>query len=282
MMNKWLLQPLIVMMGLTSFPSSAKIFSYISKSEGVVWAADYTFHITLWDIEGNTPVTFCAVWDNCYISINHMHTLDGEGGNESGGQTHPYKRVNIRGLTTMREVQNKVFEEWGRPPYNGATRHRDPDQENIQHIQECVGIFYENDSVGSKRLLPGSMCGIAPPPIGACKIMETSIEVDYGPISDSSLQGATETTTFHVNCNQNLSVNVIFAGTGTDSTTSLRPNGSLKARLYLNDKLGEQGVVVNVPANAMVPVTLKSVLETSGKVESGDFSGSAALILTLP
>lgn len=60
-------------------------------------------------------------------------------------------------------------------------------------LQECVGLFYQEESSGiakSGRLLPGSSCGIAPPPVGACQIIDGSVNLDYGEINENELNNA--------------------------------------------------------------------------------------------
>lgn len=134
-------------------------------------------------------------------------------------------------------------------------------------------------------LIPGSLCGIAPPPIGACKINNTIPDINFGPISEADLAGQSKQVNISVTCNLAMDVLVIATGVNvTNGRVNLRPDNSLYANLYLggNNTPGENGYRIHVPAGGTNSVTLKAVLGTSGRVQAGQFEGAAALILTVP
>lgn len=273
---KWLSYIFITSMAAISLPASAAIFSYITEATGSSSNAQYTYVIERWDEENDGTPSPCASWPRCYININHKHTASGNPGSVARSL------VDVSGLRTMQEVRAAVIRSTGFP-INGRTNHvGDPLAKN----QECVGLFYQNISSGlvesSGRLLPGSLCGIAPPPVGACRISESSVDINYGDIDEVSLPNATGSSSFTVTCNIQMDVLVIASGMD-NGKVRLRDDGSLKASLFLNNTVpGQTGVLVRVPAGGGVNVGITSKLETNGRVKSGPFQGAGSLILTVP
>ncbi|NHB92683.1 adhesin [Photorhabdus cinerea] len=263
----------LVLLSLFSSEAVASIFSYITKSEGIPTNAYYTFVIERWDEEDDFTPNPCYGYSACWISINHRHNVNGYSG-------QPFRLFNIRveRYRTMKQVQKEILKQTSFP-ITGIAKHVGP---AIQSHQECVGLFYETDRNGFRGgLLPGSLCGIAPPPIGFCQVSEGSVELNYGNIDEAKLEGATRSENINVTCNRDM--NIVVTATGPDrGVVPLRGDGSLKAQLLLNDRKGEQGVPIFVPAGGNVPVTVKSILQKNGRVEAGPFSGSGAIILAMP
>ncbi|TDB56858.1 adhesin [Photorhabdus khanii] len=270
---KKLFSACLVFLSLFSSGAAASIFSYITKSEGVPTNAYYTFVIERWDEENDFTPNPCYGYSACWVSVNHRHSVDGYSG-------QPYKLFNIRveRYRTMKQVQAQILKQTSFP-ITGIAKHIGP---AIQSHQECVGLFYETDRNGFRgRLLPGSLCGVAPPPIGFCQVSEGSVELNYGNIDEAELEGASRTENINVTCNRD--IEIVVTATGPDrGFVPLRSDGSLKAQLLLNNRRGEEGVSVFVPAGGSVPVMVKSVLQKNGKVEAGPFSGSGAIILAMP
>lgn len=210
----------------------------------------------------------------CYVTVNHKHTVNGTGGNPA------FQIARIEKLRTLAEVRDVVLKNRSFP-IEGQTTHRGP---SLNSNQECVGLFYQPNSSGISprgKLLPGSLCGIAPPPVGACKISEGAVNLNYGDIDEASLSGAKRSETINVTCN--LAMKVLVIASGSDSgRVPLRADKSLYADLYLNNYPGEKGVTVNVPAGGSAPVSVSSTLRTNGRVAPGRFFGSGSIILTMP
>ncbi|TNH44169.1 MrpH family fimbial adhesin [Photorhabdus luminescens] len=264
---------LVLLLSLFSSSAVASIFSYITKSEGIPTNAYYTFVIERWDPENDFTPNPCYGYSACWISVNHRHFADGYSG-------QPYRLFNTRveRFKTMKQVQAEILK-YTSFPITGVAKHFGP---AIRSHQECVGLFYETDRSGFHgRLLPGSLCGVAPPPIGFCQVSEGSVELNYGSIDEAKLEGATRAENINVTCN--VDIEIIVTATGPDrGLVPLRSDGSLKAKLLLNEKNGEDGVAVFVPAGGSVPITVKSILQKNGRVEAGPFSGSGAIILAMP
>lgn len=270
-------------MMLFSASSMAAIFSYITESKEVGHnndGANYTFIIQRWDPEPPGTLNPCYGWPKCYITINHRHSPDGSGGVRTESiinDAHKYR--------TMAELRSAVLKKISLPYGPKVAIHRNTP---LDQIQECVGLFYQPNSGGYSPkgfLLPGSSCGIAPPPVGACQIINGSVDLDYGQINENEIENARRSQTIHVTCNKDMTVKVIATGMASDHIP-LRPDNSLYADLYLRsdagEYLGEDGAIIYVPKNRATAVTVTSELHTNGRVDAGFFSGSGAMILTLP
>lgn len=271
---------LSVLFGAVMFSSSASaaIFSYITESDGTPAHATYTFEIARWDeYSPNTPNS--CTYRPCYVTINHKHTASGTPG------VSTYQAVNVTGLATMSEVRN-AFKNVHTLPFRGQTRH---DGDVLNSNQECVGLFFQPTQGSTVNaggyMIPGSLCGIAPPPVGACKINENIPDLSFGSISEAELAGQIREVTVSVSCNLPMNVLVIATGvSGTNSRENLRSDGSLYANLTLGDynAPGENGYSLYVPGGGANTVKLKARLGTNGRVQPGSFRGGAALILTVP
>ncbi|WP_353242686.1 hypothetical protein [Providencia sp.] len=183
----------------------------------------------------------------------------------------------------MREVRQAFLDKFPLP-FKGSTQHVG---ESLNSNQECVGIFFQPSAgfAGKGSLINGSLCGIAPPPVGACKINENIPDLSFGTVSEAELAGQTREVTVSVTCNLSMSVLVIATGvSGTNSRENLRSDGSLYANLTLGNynTPGENGYSLYVPAGGSSTVKLKARLGTNGRVQPGSFRGGAALILTVP
>lgn len=264
-------------MMLFSTSSMAAIFSYITESKLVgSTGADYTFIVQRWDPEPPTTLNPCYGWKRCYITVNHRHEADG-----SGGTATRVVLTNAQTYLTMEQLRQAVLAKLALPygPTKAVHRGVDPSL-----LQECVGLFYQEESGGiakSGRLLPGSSCGIAPPPVGAYQIIDGSVNLDYGEINENELNNARRAKSIYITCNKDMSVKVIATGMVSDRIP-LRSDNSLYANLYLNNYSGEDGAIIYVPKGRATPVEVSSILRTNGRVDAGFFSGSGALILTLP
>lgn len=268
---------LSVLFGAVMFSSSASaaIFSYITSSTGNPANATYYFTLDRWDDYAPNVLNECT-YRPCYLAINHKHTAAGTPGSTT------YPTIDVTNLRTMQEVRQAFLSKFPLP-FNGNTIHNGP---YLQSNQECVGLFFQtNRTGGTGHLLNGSLCGIAPPPVGACKINENIPNISFGSISEGELAGQSREVTVSVSCNLTMNVLVIATGvSGTNSKENLRQDGSLYASLTLgnNNTPGENGYQLSVPAGGVNTVKLKATLGTNGRVQPGAFNGAAALILTVP
>ncbi|MEQ4674760.1 adhesin [Providencia vermicola] len=277
---------LSLLIGAVMFSSSASasIFSYITESKpGVNPArgdADYKYVIARWDPEKPGVNNPCYRQSPCYLTVSHKHTASGM----PGAPTEVL--AEISNYQYMDQVQNipGVLSKALAP----ATKWASHTGVILQNNQECVGLFWQDTqtSVANRGgLIPGSLCGIAPPPIGACKINNSIPDINFGAISEADLAGQAKEVPITVTCNLAMDVLVVATGVNvTNGRVNLKPDGSLYANLFLgaNNTPGEAGYKFYVPAGGTNTVNLKAVLGTNGRVQPGTFEGAAALILTVP
>lgn len=131
-------------------------------------------------------------------------------------------------------------------------------------------------------MMPSSLCGIVPPPVGKCEFTETSVELVHGQVQLKNIEGHQARQTGYIRCTQTMDVMVYAAGAGGNGMVNLRSNGSLKTRLTIGGVNGSTGVRVRALANIKMPLEFTSTLTKSGTVEAGDFFGSATAILAMP
>lgn len=277
---------LSLLIGAVMFSSSASaaIFSYITESKPVGGVdsgnADYKYVIARWDPEELHVRNPCHGWRICYLTVSHKHQANG-----SPGAATEVLASNIGQYEFMYQIQN-IPGVWAKAtaPATKWAEHRGV---RLQTNQECVGLFYQSSTspTESGGLIPGSLCGIAPPPIGACKINNTIPDINFGSVSEADLNGQSKEVTISVTCNLDMDVLVVATGVNvTNGRVNLRADKSLYANLYLggSNTPGENGYRIHVPKGGISSVTLKAVLGTSGRVQAGQFEGAAALILTVP
>lgn len=256
--------------------ATAAIFSHIEESSGTPSHADYLYVIDRWDEEEPNALNPCYGTAICNLQLNHKHTSSG-----SGGRVKKVFINDITDLKTMAEVRAELMKKVS-IPISGIVSH---DGDPIDHNQECVGLFYGTKVFGEMdkgaRLLPGSICGIAPPPVGSCKVMESSLLIDYKELYANELEEASRNIDVNITCNIETKITIIASGTDEKSVV-LRNDKSLLANLFLNGQPAYNGITVDVLKDGQATVNLESRLKTNGKVDAGPFSGSGFLVLTMP
>lgn len=251
----------------------------------------YDFIIDAWtDDPSPNP---CYGKQTCAIAIDHRHTNAGVNGENTiiaGWYSSSLpcivssvKMTDLRDCmlgqpATYSNVTEEVPSNKGVPftlPYRALEWHR-----GNPVTQECVGLFWAS-KFGNQtmHLLPGSVCGIVPPPIGACG-MSNNIEIDHGSLPVSAVDGNLASTTFPVDCNKKVSIKFYVRGLENDRLP-LNSGSGIYSQLTLNDNLiSEQGVVINLLQGENI-LKLNSKLISDGKVISGEHKGQGVLIMTI-
>jgi hypothetical protein len=262
---------------LTAFSAQSAIYSYITKSEGTPSVAKYWWTIEYWDTNDATPNP-CYGWSQCTAFIGHRHSDAGESGNWVSDGNEFINGIQI--YRTVGEVGAAFLRNYSLPR-SGTQSHSGP-----AVTQECVGIYYKaaagTSSAQGNPMMPSSLCGIVPPPVGKCEFTETSIELTHGQVQLKNIEGNQARQTGYVRCTQDMDVVVYAAGAGGNGMVNLRSDGSLQSRLTIGGVSGSTGARVRALANIKMPLEFVSTLTKVGSVEAGDFFGSATAILTVP
>lgn len=280
----------ILLSGLTfSHVSSASIWSWIDNvttcSSSFRYCFEYDFVISDWDENDSTPNP-CYGLSACTIFISHRHNSNGTSGNRTirawGSGTYP----EILSSETMGDLGKEIKTQLSLP-FSGNTRHS---SDTAIGTEECVGFFYasgrnlgnissetNNTSFNGYPILPGSICGAAPPPSGSCDFTQDSVTLDHGTLSRKELEGHEATEQVNITCTTSQTLKLyIYAA----DKVQLRDDGSLYSELYMNNTtLGTDGFTLDVEENAVVDI--KSTLRTNGTPESGEFSGSTVMLITV-
>ncbi|WP_437749999.1 MrpH family fimbial adhesin (plasmid) [Enterobacter mori] len=283
------LYAIIFTCGLAFSPvSSAAIWSWIDSlttcTANTTYCYDYVFTIASWD-ENDEAVNPCFGETACTLFVSHRHDSAGTSGSgvtrSWDASTYPFI-VTARTMGDLGKEINAVFP----LPFSSTTNH----QGNSVIGEECVGIFYaagknlgSNDSPITNNsflgfpLLPGSICGIAPSPSGACDFDQDVLTLDHGTLSRNELEGHEVSENVRISCtiSQTLKLYIFSA-----DNVKLRDDGSLYSELYMNDNiLSNEGLILEVSAQEIVSV--KSILHTNGTPEAGEFSGSTVMLITV-
>ncbi|HIF2548589.1 TPA: hypothetical protein ACXZLZ_004148 [Salmonella enterica] len=271
---------------------SSAIFSHIISAESgpIPNRIYYYFSIDSWT-DDPTPNP-CYGESTCAIAIDHRHTDAGNNGKhsvlagwESTGLPCITKSITMTDLRECMWGKPATYSDIGLDPGSGiGTRFTLPFLGEEGHsgmtiTQECVGLFWGTSFDGeSMRLLPNSVCGIAPPPIGSCG-MPGSIEIDHGSLPASSVDGNIASTTFPVDCNKAITIKLYMRGL-ENNRLPLDSGSGIYSQLILNDNpISEQGVALNLLQGENI-LRLNSRLISDGKVSSGKHQGQGILIMS--
>lgn len=271
-----------LLFGLAPGLCSAQIYSYITESVGTPTSATYKFVIESWDRNDQT-LNPCFGMKQCAVGINHRHTGSNAGGTASvlpspftlGSAQYPQ----ITQLKTMGEL-GQYYQSVYPLPIEGSTNHV-----GDAITQECVGMFYNINSATtvstiSSRLMSGSVCGIAPPPVGVCGIEEQQLDLSHGVLQEPDLAGNTARGSLRVVCSQKMDI-VMYIRTENEGRLELGNNSGVYTTLRVNGVAANKGYPFTADAlGVTIPVT--STLGVTGTVKAGDYSGQSVAILALP
>lgn len=253
---------------------SSAIFSRILGYS--TFSVDYNFSIDLWT-DDSTPNP-CLGDDDCNIAINHRHHSDGRGGiaTDYWSASKIPCIATAATMTDLREcLEGKVSHDGltFNLPLTGSAHHA-----GSMEIEECVGLFYSSHKHNDGTLLPGSVCGLAPPPVGACSL-PSSITLDHGNLSESAIQNSTATQSLLIDCNRELLGQLFIEGLSNGQLNL--DDGSITSILSIDgDNIGDSGKSVDL-AVGQNTIEIKSTLQLTGKPTAGKHQGQAILILAL-
>lgn len=270
-----------------SVQSQAAIFSKITKSSTSSGNSTYNYIISSWDYADETPNP-CYKLPVCYIAISHRH-------NDLGGGGYPTTVWTSKGVPCVSTSQNigelgeclatfpsnRKGEDHGEvgvrlvTPYSGTAGHS-----GSTILQECVGIFWSTalpSGAFGGNLLPGSVCGIAPPPVGACG-MPDAIMLDHGSLAADSIEGNVAQQNIFIDCNKPIDGRLFLEGINNGS---LALGSGISSTIKLNGTpLDSTGVNIPLKTGANL-MNITSTLTSSGKPVEGEHIGQGVLILAL-
>lgn len=259
-------------------------FSYVYEVESVS-ATNNTYHYTMeyWKTNYFNEPNPCkdvlgAGARGCYLTINHLHS-----GKTTGGISDRIDwscAINFIDYPNMDSIIRDAQSQCGLSfPRSGKSRHS-----GRITTDECVGIFLgRTNKQGSATILPGGICGIAPPPAGKCYfsyVNNNQLVLDHGSLNPEQLNNNKQSGMFTVICNKDMAIQVM--SNMSDSLIDLRSDGSLRSYITLNGSPASAGLTYNMKANVAAPIMAESTLITRGDVTPGKFSGRITLVMVVP
>lgn len=144
--------------------------------------------------------------------------------------------------------------------------------------EECVGLFSGEMLATETTLLPGSVCGIAPPPTGGCTLPE-SVTLDHGTLSTNNISGNTISQEITIECTKQIDGRPYIEGLD-DGVLDLGDNSIYSTLSINNTKVTDRGVAVNllIGENSL---QIKSTLSVNGTPSAGSHLGQGIMILAL-
>lgn len=255
-----------------SFSCNAVIYSFINTTTGTAEDAQYEYTIDSWTDDNNPNP--CFGLPDCEISINHRHFEDGTGATPSiewrGGCVVTSETMNaLKQCLTSSDSPGIVLS----LPYSSVFSHYGP-----AVTQECVGLFYGDFGSSEKgwKILPGSVCGIAPPPVGACSLQD-SLTLDHGVLTSDTADGNTVSANLNIDCNQDLTAKVALVNA---EEGIVMDNGNIISRIFVNEiSLTEGPATVNLQTGSN-SLLVKSKLQILNPT-TGSYQASGVLVLTI-
>lgn len=242
---------------------------------------DYIFTIHSWD-SSSTAQNPCLGQAYCNVQISHRHAIGGAGGDTT--VSPQCKLTAAQGSTRVKTVGElgKLYQQVCALPRSGSTFHRSL-QNLPPNFPECVGIFYttSKSQYGEDILqpMPGSQCGISPPPVGQCGIANDNMVIDHQTVGPADIinRSSKATVGMTLTCSQNLRIQVFLKS----GPTIPLGNSGISSRLTV-DGVSLDTYTISLNANQPKTVTITSTLEGLGTILEGTYSGSTTLILAFP
>ncbi|MCW9689561.1 hypothetical protein [Proteus terrae] len=277
-----ILKLLIVVYGFWLFSAQAGYFTYITKS-GVSPDKDsdirYEFVMEYWTEIGYTPnpCKSLGLSRSCYIQINHFHRLPNIGGTKTERRVAWKCNVDLQHLNSMAEIRDVAMNQCGLSlPFSGYSDHLGKPK-----VDECIAFFMTKSfDDGSGFMVPGGVCGIAPPPEGKCAFVSSNLNISHGVLDVTQVNGNEAEEQFALICNEDMPVKI--TSSMDDHFLNLKPDGSIRSFLTLNGSPASIGTRVDTIKNQYVYVNIKSKLQTYGTPSLGNFSGTTTLVLSIP
>ncbi|HCR2983070.1 TPA: hypothetical protein ON183_002672 [Serratia marcescens] len=272
--SRFLIIPLLFFIS-SSTAYAGGIYSYITKSTGSPVDATYEYTVESWDEDIDIPNP-CYGYFYCYVGIAHRHTDKGEKG---GNMVETYRLDNVRNIKTVGELGREYKKR--RPlPYSGRMFH----QGNWGELTtECVGIYYSpsNDIAYGFHMMPGMVCGVAPPPAGICGFTNTlDVTLDHGPVI-STAQHEPISVNIGMSCSQQSKLK-LYVKTANNGRLDLQgPGSGVYSILRLNGILADKGLDILVGPSG-TNVSLSSQLFTNSLSSAGSYVASAVIVLAVP
>lgn len=113
-----------------------------------------------------------------------------------------------------------------------------------------------------------------------CEPITGAINFNYGAISSAELDGLQKSANYTAWCNRNVTAK-IYARNLSNGRLYLRPDKSLYADLTINNKELDTGVIYQFKEGIYSTFTIRSILGSTGNIETGSFNGSTIVYIDI-
>lgn len=277
-----ILKLLIVLCSFSLFSVQAGYFTYITKSgpsPEIKGNIRYDYVLEYWTEMGFTPnpCKSLGLSGRCYIQLNHFHSKPNKGGTGTEHRARWRCDVDLQHLSSMAEIRDVAVNQCGLTfPYVNYSTHA-----GSVTVDECIAFFMTSSPTGgSGRMVPGGVCGIAPPPEGKCAFISNNLTISHGVLDVTQVNGNEVEEQFALTCNETMPVKI--TSSMEDHYLNLKPDGSIRSFLTLNGSPASIGTQVNAIKDEYTYVRVISKLQANGTPSLGNFSGTTTLVLSIP
>lgn len=257
----------------------ATILSHIVDSEITNNGTNtiYEYSIDSWEPDSNALANPCYDNSSCVIGVSHRHGSDGTGsGMDPSATWTAMKYKCIFQAKDMNELRECLIKSGLSFPKTGTVNHL-----GDVVTDECVGLFYKFSGItvdSDLLLLPGSVCGLAPPPTGGCTLPE-SVTLDHGVLSSNNISGNTVSHSIEIQCNKEIDGKLYIEGLD-NGVLDLGDNSIYSTLSINNTPVTDSGIHIGLVIGNN-SVQIKSILATNGTPTTGNHQGQAIMILAL-
>ncbi|MEB6541872.1 hypothetical protein MXM81_22630 [Serratia plymuthica] len=160
---------------------------------------------------------------------------------------------------------------------------------HVAHGRKCIrlNVVTETGNMFGMDWIGNSCDGtMNPPPTEpplpplSCTI-NGDINLAHGVLNQDNVNGNTKSVYAQVSCNREATVKITALANNGGDVVTLRPDGSLKTKLQVNNIAGATGATVRVPGSNGTSVLFSSTLSSNGNVAAGNFSASAVAVVAI-
>ncbi|MFV8979233.1 hypothetical protein [Serratia fonticola] len=105
------------------------------------------------------------------------------------------------------------------------------------------------------------------------------LEIGYGQVISTSAHGLEASTQLNVSCKKRAYMQLSVAGYNPQQGISLLPDGSLTAKIYLNQFPAWPGASLSIEGGTAKNIPISSTLQVNGALAGGKFEGSTVIRL---
>jgi hypothetical protein len=243
------------------------------------WIDDTHLASSVLSIDPNSAQQVGCVDTSCHVGVGFLLKSEPKAG------VTVDEPIEVHG-STVGELERNVVKQVGLPFNTTESFHvRDGHENPTDYCATLVYIIGSEQNGNYRQLDDSSLCADLPPKNVTCKITPDTINIGHGALSSGEVDGHKASETVQISCTEEAAVTFNFAETSipliagegskrglqaSNITSSLQINGiDIKSAEYkFNGLIDSVGL----------PLSISSILHSSGISEPGSYSGSEVFI----